>query len=56
MDKQNKQYGKDRLQDFLRKADSVNAQTLIDTLTAEVEKHRNGAEASDDLTMMAIRL
>lgn len=56
MDKQNKQYGKDRLQDFLRKADSANAQTLIDTLTAEVEKHRNGAEASDDLTMMAIRL
>jgi hypothetical protein len=29
---------------------------LVETLKAEVEKHRNGAEPNDDLTMMGIYL
>lgn len=32
------------------------AQQVIDTLKAEVELHRNGAEPNDDLTMMCVRI
>ena len=32
------------------------SQQVIETLKAEVEKHRNGAEPNDDLTMMCLRL
>jgi hypothetical protein len=28
----------------------------IDTIKAEVETHRNGADPNDDLTMMCLRL
>ena len=30
--------------------------TVIDTLKAEVDTHRNGAEPNDDLTMMCLRV
>ena len=33
-----------------------NDNTLKEKLSAEVEAHRNGAEPSDDLTMMCIYL
>ena len=29
---------------------------MIETMTAEVERHRNGAESNDDLTMMCLRI
>lgn len=40
--------------DIMRHTTSENARRMIETLAAEVEKHRNGAEPNDDLTMMCI--
>lgn len=50
------QFGDDRLQDILRCYPNDTARQLIDRMTAEVEHHRNGAEANDDLTMLCIRV
>ena len=48
--------GNERMLDILRHTKAENTRQLIDSLTAEVERHRDGAEPSDDLTMMAIYL
>ena len=53
---QQKQFGDDRLLDILRTMHFDSAQQVIDTLREEVERHRNGAEPNDDLTMMCIRI
>ena len=50
------QFGDDRLLDILRHTHFDTAQQVIDTLKAEVEQHRDGAEPNDDLTMMCIRV
>ena len=49
-------FGNERMLAFLQKTDAKDARQLIDTMTAEVEVYRNGAEPSDDLTMMTIYL
>jgi serine phosphatase RsbU (regulator of sigma subunit) len=54
--RQQEQFGDDRLLDILRHTHFDSAQQVIDTLKAEVDKHRNGAEPNDDLTMMCIRI
>ena len=41
---------------ILRHTQFDTAQQVIDTLKAEVEQHRDGAEPNDDLTMMCIRV
>ena len=48
--------GNERMLDILRHTKAENTRQLIDSLTAEVERHRDGAEPNDDLTMMAIYL
>jgi serine phosphatase RsbU (regulator of sigma subunit) len=48
--------GNDRMLDILQKTEAKDARQLIESLVAEVEKHRDGAEPNDDLTMMAIYL
>ena len=53
---QQEQFGDNRLLDILRHTHFDSAQQVIDTLAAEVEHHRNGAEPNDDLTMMCIRV
>ena len=53
---QQEQFGDDRLLDILRNTHFDTAQQVIETLKAEVEKHRNGAEPNDDLTMMCLRV
>ena len=50
------QFGDDRLLEILRNTHFDSARQVIETLEAEVEKHRNGAEPNDDLTMMGIYL
>ena len=50
------QLGDSRLLDLLRDTNFENAWQVIETLTAAVEQHRNGAEPNDDLTMMCIRV
>ena len=54
--RQQEQFGDDRLLDLLRTSRSENAQQLVEMLAAEVEQHRDGAEPNDDLTMMCIRI
>ncbi|MBQ9260595.1 MAG: hypothetical protein IJ185_00615 [Prevotella sp.] len=44
------------LLDILRNTHFDNARQVIESLLAEVEQHRNGAEPNDDLTMMCIRV
>ncbi len=50
------QFGDDRLLDILRNTHFDSAQQVIETLKAEVERHRDGAEPNDDLTMMCLRV
>ena len=50
------QFSDDHLLDILRSTHFDNTQQVIETLKTEVEKHRNGAEPNDDLTMMCLRV
>ena len=50
------QLGDDRMLKYVRATYFKSARQVIDTLTAVVEKHRNGADPNDDLTMMCIKL
>ena len=54
--RQQEQFGEDRLLDILRTTHFDSAQQVIDKLKDEVERHRDGAEPNDDLTMMCVRL
>ena len=54
--KERKLLGDERMLDILQKTDAKDARQLIETMAAEVERHRDGAEPNDDLTMMAIYL
>ena len=49
-------FSNEKMLDILQKTEAKNARQLIESMAAEVEKHRDGAEPSDDLTMMAIYL
>ena len=53
---QQEQLGDERLLTILQNTHFSNARQVIETLTAEVERHRNGAEPNDDLTMMCLRV
>jgi serine phosphatase RsbU (regulator of sigma subunit) len=53
---QQEQFGDERLLDILRNTHFNTSQQVIERLKAEVDKHRNGAEPNDDLTMMCLRL
>ena len=50
------QFGEERLLRILRNEHFDSSKGVIDTLAAEVEKHRDGAEPNDDLTMLCIRV
>ena len=54
--KENEQFGDDRLLDILRYMRFSSAQQVIEKLGDEVEAHRNGAEPNDDLTMMCLQI
>ena len=53
---QQEQFGDDRLLSILRNTHFDSAQQVIESLKAEVENHRNGADPNDDLTMMCLRV
>lgn len=55
-DLEQKQFGDDHLLNILRTTHYESARQIIEILTAEVEKHRNGAEPNDDLTMMCLKI
>jgi serine phosphatase RsbU (regulator of sigma subunit) len=54
--RQEKQFGDDRMLEFLREARFKSARQLIEDLKAEVEAFRDGAEPNDDLTMLCLKV
>ena len=54
--KENEQFGDERLLEILRNLCFSSAQQIIESLGVEVEAHRNGAEPNDDLTMMCLNI
>ena len=48
------QFGDQRLLQFLRSSRYESARQVILDIAADVEKHRDGAEPNDDLTMMCL--
>ena len=54
--KQQEQFGDDRLLDILETMPRCTAKEMIDTLYEAVLQHRNGAEPNDDLTIMSIQV
>ena len=54
--RQYEQFGEERLLDILRNIHFETARQVIETLAAEVEHHRDGADPNDDLTMMCLRI
>ena len=48
------QFGEDRLLDLLRQTKFASAQQVIETMADAVGLYRDGAEPTDDLTMMCI--
>ena len=55
-DGQQNQFGEERLLDVLRQTHFDSAKQVIEVMTQEVERHRNGAEPNDDLTMFCLRI
>ena len=54
--KEKEEFTDARLIEILRNTRFSSSQQLIEMLRAEVEAHRNGAEPSDDLTMMCLHI
>ena len=54
--RQQEQFGEDRLIRFLSEGDFDCAKSVVVALRAEVEKFRNGAEPNDDLTIMCLKI
>ena len=50
------QFGDDRLLAFLRNCSFESARQVIEDITADIDKHRDGAEPNDDLTMMCLNV
>jgi sigma-B regulation protein RsbU (phosphoserine phosphatase) len=48
-------FGDDRLLDILRQTHYDSARQVIETIAAEVEKHRNGTPPNDDLTLLCLK-
>ena len=53
---QQEQFGEQRMLQLLRQTSYYSSKQVIESLTAEIEKHRDGAEPNDDLTMFCIHL
>ena len=49
------QFGEDHMLDILRHARFESARQVVELLNEEVKRHRHGAEANDDLTIMCIK-
>ena len=54
--RQQEQFGEDRIIEILTSKSSSNAQGIIEVLQTEVARFRDGAEPSDDLTMLCLNL
>ena len=54
--RQQEQFGDDHIIELLRKMPEASAQKVIESLYEGVQKHRDGAEPNDDLTILSIRV
>ena len=54
--RQQQQFGDDRLLQVLTEQASGTAQQVITNMVEEIEKHRDGAEPNDDLTMLYLKV
>ena len=54
--RQQQQFGDDRLLSILTNTHFDNARQVIETLKAAVDKHRDGADRNDDLTMLCLKV
>jgi serine phosphatase RsbU (regulator of sigma subunit) len=54
--RQQEQFTDERLLDILAHVPFETSQQTIEMLRAEVEKHRDGAEPNDDLTMLCVKV
>ena len=50
------QFGEERMLETLRRTQFRNSRQVIEVLREEVERHRNGEEPNDDLTMLCLRI
>jgi serine phosphatase RsbU (regulator of sigma subunit) len=50
------QFGDKRVLESLRQVRFASSRQVIEHITQEIEKHREGAEPNDDLTMMCLRI
>jgi sigma-B regulation protein RsbU (phosphoserine phosphatase) len=48
-------YGEERLLDFARRAQHEDAKTIVQLLREDVASFVDGAEQSDDITILALR-
>ena len=55
-DPEQNQFGDERLLDILQHTHCDSAKQVIETMTEEVKRHRNGTEPNDDLTMLCIKI
>ena len=54
--RQQEQFSDERLLEILEKTPFESSKQMIELLSTEVEKHRDGAEPNDDLTMLCVRV
>lgn len=54
--RQLEQFSDERLVEILEKTPFESSKQMIELLSTEVEKHRDGAEPNDDLTMLCVRV
>ena len=50
------QFGDERMLEFLHHAHFKNAEELVETIKAEVERFRDGADPNDDMTMLCLKV
>ena len=49
-------FGDDHILEFMAKAGNMTSAEVLDKLKAEVEKHRDGSDPNDDMTLLCIKL
>jgi serine phosphatase RsbU (regulator of sigma subunit) len=54
--RQQEQYGEDRIIQLLTSHSSSNCRDIVEALKADTDKFRDGAEPNDDLTLLAFRV
>ena len=54
--RQKEQFTDERLLEILANTPFVSCQQTVELLREEVEKHRDGAEPNDDLTMLCVKV